>query len=95
MEGVGVDVDGYLVNVMLRTHTLVPDVHEFAACDKHKIQITNCFAAVTDGTNHTRCILHEVQLIHLMAVRRILKKGLDAFADIEDVKRLKTAYFIE
>ena len=70
-------------------------MHKFAACDKHKIQITNRFPAVAYGTYNACTVLHEVQFIHFVAVRRVFKVRLYALAYIENIEGFKAGNFGE
>ena len=82
-----------LINVLFRTRTLFPHMDELAAGDQNQVQVADRLVAVTYGAGSTRRILYEVQFIPLMAMSRVLKKGLMTLADIENVQGLQTGDF--
>ena len=71
--------------VLLRACSLLPNVHQLTAGDKHQIQISDLLVTVTYGAYHTGGVLNEIQFKHLMAVRRVLKVSLVTVSYIKNV----------
>lgn len=95
VKRVGIDVNGYLVNVLLGTRALLPHMHQFVAGNQHQIQVTDGLPAVSNRPFHAGGILNEVDLILVVTMSRVLEVGLVPFADIKDVQGLETRDFVK
>ena len=74
-----------LIHLVLRTSALIPYVYQFATRHEHQIQVSYRLAAITNGAHYTRGVLHKIEFVLFVAMSRIVKNGLVAFAYIEDI----------
>ena len=82
-----------LVDIVLRTSALFPDMYQLAAGHQHQVQVSDGLMAVPDGAGRSGGILHKVQLIHFVTMSRVLKIRLVTLADIEDIQRFQPGDF--